>query len=115
MMLLSKTTNATKNKGRCQTWRERPVRSMIAITNHAARKPATPITKIQGKSRSIHLNSGRFSAPKTIKKQHTNPRLAEIPDSLNDCLRRIRLSQCRGGRSPLSQAIHVEVNDWRGI
>jgi hypothetical protein len=56
---------------------------MIAITNQAARKPNMPTTKIQGKSRSKNLNSGRFIVPKAIAKRTTDERLAEFPERLN--------------------------------
>jgi hypothetical protein len=65
--LVSKITKARKKRGRCQICRERPVRSRIATTSQAARKPKTEITKIQGMSRSKILNSGRFATPKTLK------------------------------------------------
>src|SRR5271165_571635 len=115
MMLLSRITNATKNRGRCQTCRERPVRSMIAITTQEARKPNRPTTKIQGKSKSTSLISGRFIASKTIAKWTTNRTLADFPSCLNGRLRRMRLSQGRRFMSPLPQAIHVEVNDRRRV
>src|SRR5271166_2120803 len=115
MMLLSRITNATKNSGRCQTWRARPVRSIIAITNQAARKPDVPTTKIQGKSRSINLNSGRFIASKTIIKQTTSWMVAEFLCCLNGRSHRMRLSQGRRFMSPLPQAIHIEVNDRRCV
>jgi hypothetical protein len=56
-------TSPTKKSGRCQTWRDRPVCSMIATTSHAIRKPSAPTISIQGTNTSENLSSGRFSAP----------------------------------------------------
>jgi hypothetical protein len=84
MMLLSKTTNARKKRGRCQIWRDRPVRSRIATTTHAARKPITETTKIQGIKRSKILNSGRFAPPKVCRYWATAAKLAEFVCCDND-------------------------------
>src|SRR4029077_17320643 len=58
MSELNRTSSATKNKGRCHRWRDKPVRSRIAITSHAARKPMAPMNIIQGTSRPATLSSG---------------------------------------------------------
>jgi hypothetical protein len=83
MMLLSKMTKARKKRGRCQIYRDRPVRSKTAVISHAARKPKTETTKIQGINRSKNLNSGRFAHPKTLKLCVTARKLAEFLFSHN--------------------------------
>jgi hypothetical protein len=91
MMLLSKTTNARKKRGRCQIWRDRPVRSRIATTTHAARKPMTEMTNIQGMRRSKILNSGRFAPPKTCRYWATAAKLAEFVCGDNDLPRKRKI------------------------
>jgi hypothetical protein len=58
--------------------RDSPVRSRMATTSQAARKPKTDITKIQGMSRSKILNSGRFATSKTLKYRATARKLADF-------------------------------------
>ena len=58
--------------------RDRPVRSKIATTTQATRKPAVQTTKIQGMNRSKNLNSGRFAKPKALKLWVTAGKLTEF-------------------------------------
>ena len=60
---LSRMTSPTKKSGRCHTYRDRPVCSMIATTSHATKKPSAPTIIIQGTNTSENLSSGRFSPP----------------------------------------------------
>src|SRR5260221_5617604 len=60
MTELNSTTSARKKRGRCQTYLERPVRSMMATTSHAARNPNVPTTTIHGMSTSPSFISGRL-------------------------------------------------------
>jgi len=84
MMLVSRTAKARKKRGRCQICRDSPVRSRMATTSQAARKPKTEITKIQGMSRSKILNSGRFATSKTLKYWATDRKLADFLFDNND-------------------------------
>ena len=87
-MLLSKTANARKKTGRCQMWRDKPVRSRMATTTHAARKPITEMTNIQGIKRSKILNSGRSASGKMLKYWATAAKLAEFLCRDNDLPRK---------------------------
>jgi hypothetical protein len=71
-------TNARKKRGRCQIKRESPVRSRIAMTSQAAKKPKKEITKIHGRYRSKNLNSGRFAAGKPLIYSTTTRKLSEF-------------------------------------
>jgi hypothetical protein len=65
-------------------WRDKPVRSRIATITHAARKPITEMTNIQGTKRSKILNSGRSAWAKILKYWATAAKLAEFGCCDND-------------------------------
>jgi hypothetical protein len=87
MMLVNKTTSARKKRGRCQIWRDRPVRSRIVISSKAATNPATDTTKIQGMNMPKIRNSGRLATPNTVNNSATDSKLSDVVASLNGLVR----------------------------